>query len=104
MLSLAPLLKFESVLAHDFTGLLQGFWEYIEKRAYTLAHEEDSTAVFIRFHSVLNARFGERRFKPQSFLQLLGDVDKIHLLILKKAGVVAHSSSILSRSVIFIRA
>src|ERR1035438_869158 len=103
MLRLMPFLKLESVLAHDFPGLLDGFRKYVEKRAYTFAHEEDSAAVFIRFHSVLDAGLGQRRFKPQSLLQLLGDVDKVHLLILKKAGVAAHSSSMLSRSVIFIR-
>src|ERR1700731_2737187 len=98
-----PFLEFEPVLAHDFADLLHSIRQYVEKRAYALAHEKYSATILIGLHRILDAGFSQRRLKPQSLFQFLGDVNEVHLLVLKKAGVAAHSLSILSRSVIFKR-
>src|SRR5229473_5953078 len=91
----------EAVLTHDLVGLLERFRKDVEESSNPLAAEEHAAAVFVGFHRVLHARFGKHGLQAESLLQLLGDVDQVHLTVFEKLGVPAHSASILSRSDIF---
>src|SRR6266478_199851 len=88
----------EAVLAHDLVGLLERFGKDVEESSHSLAAEEHASAVLVGFHRVLHARLRKHGLQAQRFFEFFSDVNQVHLTVLEKVGVPAHSASILSRS------
>ena len=78
------------VFAHNSMCRFQSLRQYIKERAHALCLEDDSPAVLVGLHSVIQAGFCEDGFQAQGIVQPLSNIDKFRVVVFEVRGVALH--------------